>query len=355
MKVLASLQKGICLASRHWRAMLVVYFFNLALAGAVALPVFQAIDAGLSHTESARPMAEGFDWLWLDEFRSSRDSDGELSTSVAAWQQGLTVLLVNFSRYVRGSLRSDLPSPLIWMGILYLLITTFLTGGILGLFAEQDARFSLRFFFDRAGRYFTILLGILVVAAIIYWLLWDVLGASWQQLVAGLRREATTEWTPVLLDWLGVLVLVAAAFFVHMVMDYARIASVAWEKLGLFPVVVGASFFCLRNLRKTLGLFYATTLLAALIALSYGLLIKLGGGASTVRLIVMAVVQQGFILASIWIRMVYLGGQISFYRSMTDTPVWATPAGPRPDVPDDHVAIEQGDFPAGQPGSESQE
>ncbi len=212
MNIITALRKGIGLASRHWRALLVVYVFNLALAGAAAVPVFRAIDAELSHTESAEQMAEGFDWLWFEEFRASRNPGEELSVSLAPWQQGLAPLIVNFERYVRGSLRRDLPSPLIWLGILYLLITTFLTGGILGLFAEEDVRFSLRFFFDRAGRYFIILLGILVVATLAYWLLWDVIGTAWRGLVANVRGEATTEWTPVLLDWLGALILVIAAF-----------------------------------------------------------------------------------------------------------------------------------------------
>jgi len=331
MSIITALRKGIGLASRHWRALLVVYVFNLALAGAAAVPVFRAIDAELSHTESAEQMAEGFDWLWFEEFRASRNPGDELSVSLAPWQQGLAPLIANFERYVRGSLRRDLPSPLIWLGILYLLITTFLTGGILGLFAEEDVRFSLRFFFDRAGRYFIILLGILVVATLAYWLLWDVIGMAWRGLVANVRGEATTEWTPVLLDWLGALILVIAAFFIHMVMDYARIAGVAWEKLGLFPALLGSAGFCLHNLGKALGLFYLTTLLAALIALAYGLLVRLGGGASTGQLIVMALVQQGFILASIWIRMVYLGGQLSFYKGVLSVPISVrNPGKPRP-------------------------
>jgi hypothetical protein len=218
---------------------------------------------------------------------------------------------------------------------------TLFTGGILGLFAEADSRFTFRFFFDRAGRYFVILLGVLVVAQILYWLLWNTLGVLHSALVYTVRGDATTEWTPVLFDWAGALILLFLAFGIHMVMDYARVASVAWAKLGLMPAILGAVGFCVRNLRRTLGLFYLTTILAAVIALLYGLLVKLGGGANAFQLIILFLVQQLFIFASIWIRMVYLGGQMAFYRGTMNMPSWATPAGPPPEGDEEEIVIEE--------------
>ena len=340
MSILAALKEGITLATRHWRALLVVYLCNLALAGSVAIPVYEALDANLSDSESAERMAEGFDWLWYQEFLSARDQADDVAASVGPWQQGVTTLLVNFERYVRGDLRSSLPSQLFWIGILYLLITTFLTGGILGLFAEEEARFTLRFFFDRAGRYFMILAAIVVVANIAYWLLWEVVGTNWQRLVFNIRSEATTEWTPVLLDWLGAALLLVVALFIRMVMDYTRIAAVAWHKMGIIPALLGAIVFSMKNLKKTMGLFYLTSLLAILTAAAYGLLITMGSGATTAGLIVMLLVQQGFIVATIWIRMVYLGGQLSFYRYSMDVPRWAEPAGPSTDNDDEGIVID---------------
>ncbi len=340
MSILAALKEGITLATRHWRALLVVYLCNLALAGSVAIPVYKTLDANLSNSESAERMAEGFDWLWYQEFISSRDQADDVAASVRPWQQGVTTLLVNFERYVRGDLRSSLPAQLFWIGIIYLLVTTFLTGGILGLFAEEEARFTFRFFFDRAGRYFMILAAIIVVANIAYWLLWEVAGINWQRFVSYIRSEATTEWTPVLLDWLGAVLLLVIAFFIRMVMDYSRIAAVAWHKMGLLPALLGAIVFSLNNLKKTVGLFYLTTALAILLAAAYGLLITTGSGATTSGLIAMLLVQQGFIIATIWIRMVYLGGQLSFYRYAMDVPGWAGPTGPSADGDEEGVVID---------------
>lgn len=340
MSILAALKEGITLATRHWRALLVVYLCNLALAGSVAIPVYKTLDANLSNSESAEKMAEGFDWLWYQEFISSRDQADDVAASVRPWQQGVTTLLVNFERYVRGDLRSSLPAQLFWIGIIYLLVTTFLTGGILGLFAEEEARFTFRFFFDRAGRYFMILAAIIVVANIAYWLLWEVAGINWQRFVSYIRSEATTEWTPVLLDWLGAVLLLVIAFFIRMVMDYSRIAAVAWHKMGLLPALLGAIVFSLNNLKKTVGLFYLTTALAILLAAAYGLLITTGSGATTSGLIAMLLVQQGFIIATIWIRMVYLGGQLSFYRYAMDVPGWAGPTSPSADGDEEGVVID---------------
>ncbi len=341
MTITEAFLKGISLASRHWKALLVVYVLNLLLAMSLAVPVYHAVDGALSQTESADRMAEGFDWLWYQEFTASRDAGTDLSATIAPWQSGLAPLMRNFEGYVRGTLRGSLPPGLAWVGIIYLLLTTLLTGGILGLFAEEGSRFTFRFFFDRAGRYFLMLAGILLVAQIFYWLLWNPLAGAHQGLVAAIRSEAATEWTPVLVDWVGVAIMMVLAFAIHMVMDYARIAVVAWERMGLVPSLLGALGFCLRNLRKTLGLFYLTTLLAIVIALLYALLVKLGGGASTMQLLVLLIVQQLFILGSIWIRMVYLGSQMAFYRGTMNMPTWATPSGPAPDGLEDEVEIEE--------------
>jgi hypothetical protein len=341
MTVTEALLKGIALATRHWKALLVVYAVNLLLAISLAAPVYRAVDDDLSWTESADRMAEGFDWLWYEEFAASRDADSDLSATIAPWQTGLAPLMRNFEGFVRGTLRGSLPRGLAWVGIIYVLLTTLLTGGILGLFAEERSRFTFRFFFDRAGRYFLMLLGILVVARVLYWLLWHPLAGAHQALVATIRAEAATEWTPVLIDWVGVAIVMVLAFAIHMVMNYARVAVVAWERMGLVPALLGALGFCLRNLRKTLGLFYLTTLLAVVIALVYGLLVKLGGGAGTLQLLVLFIVQQLFILGSIWIRMVYLGSQMAFYRGAMNMPILATPSGPAPDGLEEEVEIEE--------------
>jgi hypothetical protein len=91
-----------------------------------------------------------------------------------------------------------------------------------------------------------------------------------------------------------------------------------------------------------MGLFYLTTLLVILIAAIYGLLIKLASGTTGSGLIVMLLVQQGFILSTIWVRMVYLGGQLSFYRDAMDVPRWAEPAGPSGAGDESAIVIDEG-------------
>jgi hypothetical protein len=341
MSVVSALRKGITMACHHWRALLLIYFVNLVLAAAIAVPVFHAIDTSLSHSTSAEQMAEGFDWLWHQEFVQDRDPSSDLAATVQPWQQGAVPMLLNFERYVSGSLRTSLPPLLFWFGVIYLVVSTFLTGGLLGLFAERDARFSFRFFFDRAGRYFMILLGILIVAQILYWLLWGPLESLLSGGVSLVRRNATTEWTPTILGWFVALVLMVFSLGIFMVMNYARVAAVAWEKLGLIPAVLGAAAFSLRNLKNTLALFYLTSVIPIVVLILYSLISGLGSGKSTAGLVVMALIQQGFIMTTIWIRMVYLASQMCFYRGTMNMPDWATPAGPPPVTDEDEVILEE--------------
>jgi len=341
MTVFRALIEGMGMATRHWRALLLIYILNLLLAATVALPVASEIDSALSRTESAERMAEGFDWLWHQGFRSEHPADSDLPGSIGPRQEGLKPVLRNFEAYVRGASFPELPPGLFVLGVIYLLFNTLLIGGILGLFADDSARFTFRFFFDRAGRFFAILVGILIAAYLLYWFLWGVLGPLHAGLVGDLRASARSEWTPLLADWAGIAILIFLAFFVHMTMDYARVAAAAWDRLGLFPAVFGAFGFVLRQRGRVLGLFYLTTLLAAVIAILFSLLVKLGGGAGPAQLITLFVVQQAFIIASIWIRMVYLGSQMAFYRGTLNMPRWVTPAGPPPDELEDEVIVEE--------------
>lgn len=341
MSVVGALRSGIGMACKHWRALLLVYVVNLALAAAVAIPVFHAIDSDLARTVSAERMAGGFDWLWHKEFTERRDPASDVAATVQPWQQGAAPILRNFERYVSGSLRTNLPPALIWFGVIYLVVSTFLTGGILGLFAERNARFTFRFFFDRAGRYFLILLGILVAGQILYWVLWEPLGGLLHGIVTLVQRDATTEWTPTIAGWLVALLLMVLALGIFMVMNYARVAAVAWEKLGLVSAVLGAFAFTVRNLGRTLALFYLTSVIPVVVLVLYALLSRVGSGTSTPGLVVMALIQQGFILTTIWIRMVYLASQMCFYRGALNMPDWATPAGPPPVLDEDEVIVEE--------------
>jgi hypothetical protein len=341
MNVMAALAEGVRTATRHWRALLLIWAVNLLLAVPLALWVGNAVDSELAHTDSAAVMAEGYDWLWYQEFQARHGSGGDPASTLAFWQQGAAPVLRNFERYVTGSLRASLPPALLATGLVYLLVGTLLTGGLLGLFAQRDSRFTFRFFFDRSGRYFPGLLGVLIVAQLFYLVVWRFIGGPLRDLVGLVQAGATTEWTPVLVDWGTALVLLLLVLAVHMTANFARVALVAWEKLGLVPALVGATAFTLRNLGGAAALFGLITLMAAALFGLWSLPAGLGGGASIAALALMALVQQLFVLGSIWVRAVYLAAQMAFYKGTMNLPDWVTPAGPPPDGDETRVVVEE--------------
>ncbi len=341
MNVMEALVEGLRTATRHWRALLLIWAINLLLAVPLALWVGSTVDSELAHTDSAAVMAQSYDWLWYQEFRARHTSGGDPASTLAFWQQGAAPVLRNFERYVTGSLRSSLPGALLVTGLIYLLAGTLLTGGLLGLFARRDSRFTFRFFFDRSGRYFPGLLGVLLVAQLLYLVVWRLVGGPLRGLVGLAQAGATTEWTPVLVDWGTALILLLLALAVHMTMNFARVALVAWEKLGLFPALVGAAAFTWRNLGRAAALFGLVTLMAALFFGLWSLLAGLGGGASIAALALMALVQQLFVLGSIWVRAVYLAAQMAFYKGTMNLPDWVTPAGPPPDGDETRIVVEE--------------
>ncbi|MFO7769423.1 MAG: hypothetical protein R6W82_10780 [bacterium] len=321
--------KGIREACRHWRGLLLFWLAGLLLAGGAALSAGEALESTLPRTESAAEMAEGWDWLWHREFSEQVDPASP-AASIAPWQVGALQFMRTFESYATGGLRTDVPIWLFWLGIAYMLTSTFLTGGMLGLFSEEESRFTLRFFFDRAGRYFPALLGILVAAQLLYWILWGPVGGLLEGWYGAVRGDATTEWTPTLVMWAGALLLTAGGFFVHMWSDYARAAAAAWDRMGLVPTLFGSFGFVRRNLGGVLGLFYITVLLGAAVVFLYGLIYGWVESTSGPGLFLTFALSQLFILTLVWLRMVFLAGQTAFYRSVMGMPALASPPGPVP-------------------------
>jgi len=74
-------------------------------------------------------------------------------------------------------------------------------------------------------------------------------------------------------------------------------------------------------------------LLGAVVVFLYGLLYGLVESASGFGLFLTLVLSQLFILTLVWLRMVFLAGQMAYYRGIMDMP--SVPASPGPVPPEE--------------------
>ncbi len=188
------------LAFRLWA---VNFFFSLL----VIAPLAFVIHAQLSHSLSADNVLANLDVDWLTDLSSRY-----LNAAPAYF--GLVLLAV----------------------LLYLLLSVFLNGGIIGCLNRPGARTTLADFFHDCGLYFWRFLRLFLLSIPAYLLLLGIFLPLLRVLLENVHRRATTEWPVLAASNLRILFLVLLLGLVSMFFDYVKIGlvtsgrkSVLWE------------------------------------------------------------------------------------------------------------------------------
>lgn len=212
------------------------------------------------------------------------------------------------------------------LGVLYLLFSIFVGGGIVATLTVER-RVSVRRFLNDAARYFWRYLRLFVLLVIVVGLV----GAGYQSLlsdkVEGLRESATTDRASFLWLALVVVVILAVVAFALMVFDYAKIRTVVDRRRSMFLASLVGLGFSLRRFWQTIPLFGVNFVVVVILFAVYLLIENQFSNATVASMIGLFVVQQVFILSRIWIRLSFFSSQLALYKSVRRRP------GGRPSAP----------------------
>ena len=205
-------------------------------------------------------------------------------------------------------------SLLLGMGILYLLSTIFFNGGILGIFTKKDTQFSARLFFESAGRFFGKFFRLFLfslVFLLLAILLYSILGGI-ANTIAGDGEILGGVLKIILLVKLFFLI-----FLINMVFDYAKIRTVLEERKDMFRTGLQAWGFVLKNLGKTLGLYYLIILEGILALIIYLIISNWIQGVTGLGILLLFIWQQIYTLTRIWIRLQFYASETLLYQNVT--------------------------------------
>lgn len=331
--MLGALREGFRSLGRCWGLVLLVLGVNLALALVLAVPLAVQLEDDLAHTGASSSMMYGFDYEWWSAW--SADQRG-LPRSFAPDIFGVGFAARNLDLLARGSVPAGLfpeggaeqgegngerrdagggIDPLILgFGLLYLLVQTFLTGGLLGVFRAPQGGWTLRglvhgsgFYFGRLVRVSLLALGL---AAVVFAL--NVPFARW---VDGIGREAVSERTALALGLGRHALLLLALLLVHMVASFARVIVVLQERRSAALALLSSAGFCARNLRATLGQYAVVLVAAALLLASWAVFdVRFAVTGWKSQLVVLAVF-QALLFARIGLRLGLLASQLELHRA----------------------------------------
>ena len=281
----------------------------------VAAVMFRTLDQAMGSGFAQEGSRTGFDMDWFGEFQAGRQGIGTTFTPSII---GFGAVLNNIETFLDGSF-FELYIGIVAAVLLYLLAWTFFAGGVISTYAEGRG-FSREGFIQSSARYFVRFLQLLVLAGILYFLVFRYVG---KPLFKGIENW-TQDWTderPVLFLNIGAYVVVLFLLTViSMAFDYAKIHTILEGRKNMIAAMLRGFGFVLNNPLKTFGLYYLVGTIACLVMLGYAAVAPGPGQSSTSTVIVAFLVGQAYLLARMGVKLLFLSSQTVMMASHRPLP-----------------------------------
>ena len=310
-----------------------VFVVTFAAALPLAVTLRGAIEAHLGRSLVADAAADAVDYDWWQEFSSSATGAGTLGTLSTTFSPsiiGFAATLDNISSVVEAQ-REIVPVAAALAA--YLLVWTFLSGGIVDRYARQRPT-RAHGFFAASGVFFWRFLRLALVAGTAYGFLFAYVHAwLFDDLYDWLTRDLAVErvaffWRVALYAVFG-----AALVAVNIASDYARIRMVVEDRRSAIGALSAAAGFLGRHPGRAFGL-YALNGLVFLFLLAVWAFAAPGAGGPGLSMWLGFAGTQLYLLARLLLKLQFMASQTAlFQRSLAHAAYTATPAPIWPDSP----------------------
>jgi hypothetical protein len=310
MKVFINFFKGFKTTGKATRMIILLLVINLAFSLILAVPMYHSLKDSIGNSLVGERMAEGFDYLWWGEYR---DEAQGLEQTFTPSIIGKGAILNNLEGLIQLRI-FDLPPIVLVLGLLYIILHTFLAGGILSILKNADQKFSLKKFFHGAGSHFFRFFLLMLISWVFFLIIGQAVKGGLDSILDGVRETAFSEIAPFYLGLVFSAVVFFLFLFVQMAFDYGRIKIVLEDSPNIIASAAGAFRFVFRYLGSTLGLFYLLFLVQIIFTLIYIQIQGIIPQSSLLGVVVAFLFQQFFIFGLIWIRCWLYSSQMELYR-----------------------------------------
>lgn len=327
--MLSALKDGFAAIRRSYGLVFLLLGVNLGLAACLAIPFSNQMQKDLANTGSAESMMYGFDFSWWSQWSEKQTGfAGNFGPDIL----GTGFAFKNLDLLLRGHLpaglfpqqaeenggRGDSSGPgldpaILGLGLGYLLLQVFLTGGLLGVLRGDQGSWTWRSLLQGSGFYFGRLLRIAMLALLVDFILFR-LNLPFARWADGHAREAVSEASAMAWTLGRHALLLLALLAVHMVSTYAKAIVVLEERSSAILAFLSALSFCARNLLRAAGLYGLIALASVLLLALWNALDVAWTVTGYKTQIVALLLAQALVLGRIALRLTLLGGQLSLYR-----------------------------------------
>ncbi|MGH3119240.1 MAG: hypothetical protein ACRDQ2_19410 [Gaiellales bacterium] len=285
-----------------------VFAATLLTALPLALTMRGLIETHLGRSLMADTAAEGVNYDWWQEFLSQASG---LGTTLTPSVIGFAATLDNISS-VMDAQREIVPVTAALAT--YLLIWTFLSGGVIDRYARQRPT-RTHGFFAAAGVFFWRFARLGVLAGLVYWFLFAYVH-SWlfTDLYSRMTRDLAVEraafaWRAGLYAMFGALLVAASVVF-----DYARIRIVVEDRRSAIGSLLAALSFIARRPGRVLGL-YALNGLVFLVVIAAWAVVAPGAGGAGLSIWLGFGVSQVYVVGRLIVKLQFLASETALFQA----------------------------------------
>lgn len=267
---------------RSLKMTFLIYCINLALALLVVFPFLGTLKSGFGGSMLPDALLKGFDFTSLVEFLRNFKSIG------------------GFISQAR------------WMIVFYLIVSVFMSGGILFIINKKE-KFSVLsflngcvFYFFRFFKLFVyMLLFNLLVALIVYMPLYFIIDSA--------SETVTSEASLFYIVLAGVIIHLTLFVILQMTVFYAKIRIVSEDSRKVFRSIFRSLKFVFKHFASTLTLFLLQLIIPMLLVIVLFFFNAAIGMTSGFTILGMFIIQQTFILSRIFTRIWMYGSQYDLF------------------------------------------
>ena len=308
MSSLAAVRDGIRRVNGAPMLVAGVTIMTLLVALPLSLALRGMIESHLGHSLAADAAAASANHEWWQEFGAQATGLGQTFVPSIV---GFGAVLDNLSAFLDNS---EMASTIVGVTAAWLLIWSFLSGGILDRLA-RGRRTRAHGFFSACGVHFWRFLRIGLFAWFIYAFLFGYVH-NWifEDIYSRLIRDLTVERTAALLRAGGYVLFGLVLVFVNVIFDFARIRTVVEDRRSAIGAIAAGARFVRRHFGRVALVYLMNGLAFVALVAVYGMLDPGAPGAGAALWLAL-LAGQLYIVARHYLKLVFYASETALFQS----------------------------------------
>lgn len=312
MKVARAVIKGLTRMAECSGLVVAMWLIVLTAALPFAAVMEDAIRTDVGSSLIHEDLRQGLDLGWLEEFRDRR---GGLADTLRPVRVSPAMPFETLELWLNGGWVSD-NRVLAAAGGLFLVVWILVQGGILTHLSSPELRFGWSTFLAAGSTYFFRFLRLALMMGVAYYGVYRL--AYWMfPAIETWTRDITSEKTALGLHLVGLVVVATLMAIVHLVAEFARIATVREKRRSMLLAVVRSGRQVGRHPLQSAGVFGVMLLMLGSVQVLYYWTAPAVGGAGPWALLIAFGIGQVYLLIRWALRIARYGAEIALFDSWT--------------------------------------